>query len=288
MAWSNPVVKRIAAGDRCEGEFNGLLLAASWPMPAAVQAQYEAFRATLCATLPEGAYCYPASTLHCTVATLRAFTGGPLDATSLDAAHTRWLPVLDMARSSSEWPTGSFKVRMGTPTLEGAAGIFRYEDVDGAIEKMRACLREAIVAHGGLAAEGGGDRSKAKPIAGTPAGEPAPHIPDIVHSTAVRWASEPPDRAKAKAAFDKAAATWAPIEIVVTGAAAVDETAPYMHIPLTSTAWWRSERGGALWVWVRTAAEALLTLLLPFVLTLIAIKFGRMPGKGGRGRHGDE
>ena len=34
--------------------------------------------------------------------------------------------------------------------------------------------------------------------------------------------------------------------------------------------------------------EALLTLLLPFVLTLIAIKFGRMPGKGGRGRHGDE
>ena len=106
----------------------------------------------------------------------------------------------------------------GTPTLEGAAGIFRYKDCDGAIARMRECLHAAITAAGGAPAVGSGDRALARPPPGAP--DPAPHLPDIVHSTAVRWAAEPADRAAALAAFGRAAATWQPLEITVRGAAA--------------------------------------------------------------------
>ena len=107
-------------------------------------------------------------------------------------------PVLAAARASAEWPAGDFKLVMGAPTLEGAAGIFRYEDCDGAIARMRECLHKAILAAGGVPAVGGGDRALARQLPGAPA--PAPHLPDIVHSTAVRWAAEPADRAAALAA----------------------------------------------------------------------------------------
>ena len=112
--------------------------------------------------------------------------------------------MLAAARASAEWPSADFKLVMGTPTLEGAAGIFRfedcdgnpnptptltltptlilaltstltltrYEDCDGAIARMRECLHAAIVAAGGMPAVGGGDRSLARPPPGAP--EPAP------------------------------------------------------------------------------------------------------------------
>ena len=68
------VVKRLAAGDAIEDEFDGLVVVCSWPMPAAVQKQYETFQKELTSALPESAYVYPASTLHCTVCTLRGCT----------------------------------------------------------------------------------------------------------------------------------------------------------------------------------------------------------------------
>ena len=55
------------------------MLICSWPMPAEVLSAYDAFAARLKSEMPSAAYIYPASTLHCTVLTLRAFTGGPLD-----------------------------------------------------------------------------------------------------------------------------------------------------------------------------------------------------------------
>ena len=122
------------------------------------------------------------------------------------------------------------------------SGIFRYEDSDGAVWAMRRCLEAAIVAAGGVPAIGGGDRSSAKPLPSF-AVAPPPHLPDIVHSTAVRrpcahsrrapaplsqphcrafrWSAEPPDREAAHAAFGRVAASWAPLDITVQGARAV-------------------------------------------------------------------
>ena len=76
--------------------------------------------------------------------------------------------------------------------------------------------------------------SAARPA--TAAGRPAelrrrtPHIPDICHSTILRWSAEPEDRAAARAAFARVAANWAqPVAVDVARVAAVYEEAPFMH-----------------------------------------------------------
>ena len=59
---------------------------------------------------------------------------------------------------------------------------------------------------------------------------PPPHIPDIVHSTLVRWTAEPDDRAAAAEAFARVAQCWTPLELTVPRAIAVFERLPYMHM----------------------------------------------------------
>jgi hypothetical protein len=254
MPLANPVVARLAAGELAElkDTYCGLLLICNWPAAAAVQTKYTQLRDALAAALPAAAYVYPLSTLHCTVCTLRAFPAGALDGVAREKAAGRWRPILDSAKASGAWPSAAFRLRITAPTLEGAAGILRYEDVDGAIEAMRGCLRAAIIEAGGLAAEGGGDRSRAKPPPGSPATDPAPHIPDIVHSTALRWSAEPTEAEleAAHAAFAQAAADWEPIELSIEPreVVAVFEDVPFMHIPVpgpvddagSSNVWWRA------------------------------------------------
>lgn len=239
--WANPVVARLAVGEGAAADLCGMVLVCSWPMPPDVLQAYERFRADLAAAMPSEAYVYPGSTLHCTVMTLRAFTAGPMDEAVRRTMRGLWSPVLRAARAMEAWPAGPFSLRLGPPTLEGAAGIFRYEDVDGAVGRMRGCLREAVRAAGGCAAEGL-DWSQAMPLPGTPEGQIAPQVPNIVHSTVLRWIAEPPDREAAKVAFDGVAKSWQPVNITVPRVTAVWEDVPYMHIPLDEThVWWDSE-----------------------------------------------
>merc|ERR1712129_213318 len=122
---------------------------------------------------------------------------------------------------------------------EGVAGIFHYEDVDGAVARMRVCLRQAIIAAGGQASEGL-DRSGARPLPGCIEGEVAPHLPDIIHSTVLRWKGEPTDRAVAIEAFDRIAATWTPMNITVLCACACFEDVPFMHMAGDDAhIWWK-------------------------------------------------
>merc|ERR1740133_640157 len=111
---------------------------------------------------------------------------------------------------------------MGAPTLEGAAAIFRYSEDGSAVERMRECVRAAINRAGGIAAEGSQDRSLARAPTTVLLSEPAPHIPNILHSTALRWAEEPTgDREELQTAFNEVAATWVPVAVSVRGVTAV-------------------------------------------------------------------
>lgn len=94
--------------------------------------------------MPAGAYVYPPFTLHCTIATLRPFTAGPLVGSRRTEELSRWRAVLTSAREDPDWPASNFRLQLRQPTLEGAAGIFRYDDCDGAVAGMRAALRRAI------------------------------------------------------------------------------------------------------------------------------------------------
>ena len=232
MPLANAIVARLASGDVSDDEFCGLLLVINWPAADDVQSMLAPFSA---ATLPASAYLYPPTSLHCTVATLRAFTGGPLDADKSEA--TRWMAVLDAASAMPSWPNGPVKLRMMAPTFEGAAGIMRYEELapGGAIDAMRACLREAIMLAGGVPAEGSADRSHAKPLGGAPASEPPPHLPNIIHSTVLRWATEPSEAEveRVRSVFEQVAASWTPLDFTVNVATTcgVYETVPFMHIP---------------------------------------------------------
>ena len=129
MPLANPIVSRLAAGDSCDGEVCGLLLVMNWPASCIVQGKLDVFKE---AVLPAAAYLYPPSSLHCTVATLRAFTGGPLTSADNGARQTeaaRWAAVLDAAAAAPSWPSGPITLRMLAPQFEGAAGIIRYEEV---------------------------------------------------------------------------------------------------------------------------------------------------------------
>jgi len=154
------------------------------------------------------------------------------------AAKERFLPVLRLAAARASFPRSPFRLRMGRPTLEDSAGILHYEDVDGAIARMRSCLRDAIAEFGGQAAEGS-DRSNGKPLPGGDSGEMPSHLPDIIHSTILRWRSEPSDRARAREIFDRVAQSWEPIDITVHRCCAVFEEVPYMHMPSPGgLVWW--------------------------------------------------
>ena len=120
MPLSNAIVARLKAKDTCGFDVCGLLLVTNWPASEALCARYAELRAALAAAKDwpaERAYLYPPSTLHCTVATLRAFTGGPLDSSDRESEAARWRAVLDAARAMPEWPAGaSFRLRVGPPT----------------------------------------------------------------------------------------------------------------------------------------------------------------------------
>ena len=74
---------------------------------------------------------------------------------------------------------------------------------EGGIGAMRDALREAILDAGGRAAEGA-EKSLAKPLPGTADGS-APHLPDIVHSTVLRWTAEPFAREEVQKRFKEVA-----------------------------------------------------------------------------------
>jgi len=122
--------------------------------------------------------------------------------------------VLDAAKALVRWPAAAELVLdMQAPTLGSTGvGIVRYADDAGAVAAMRGCLRDAIEAAGGKAAEGSQDRCAARPLASAAAGEAAPHIPDICHSTILHWAAEPSpeEQEQAAAAFVRVAAAWEP------------------------------------------------------------------------------
>ena len=182
----------------------------------------------------------PPPALHVTVATLRLYTAEDLPAGSEARARATaaWIRVLDDARAS--WGTPDVSLTFHTPTFRGNCATLSVADADGAIAGLRAALGDAVAAHGGRAVVGAEPRDRGRPPAGLAPSDPAPHLPDICHSTILRWADEPDDREAAGRAFDAAAATFPPVTTRVPAVAAVFEEAPFMH---QATPFWTAPLG---------------------------------------------
>eukprot|EP01063_Lacrimia_lanifica_P021252 TRINITY_DN28530_c0_g1_i1.p1 TRINITY_DN28530_c0_g1~~TRINITY_DN28530_c0_g1_i1.p1 ORF type:complete len:277 (+),score=88.27 TRINITY_DN28530_c0_g1_i1:66-896(+) len=255
MGWSDEHIAQLAAGVKEYGDLCGLIVAACWPMPEEVAGWYRGLRKAIVEEVgmeAVGAHVYPDSALHITVGTLRSFhQGGDLPAAAAREEVERvWSKVLQDARADPRWPRAPFPLRVVAP---GAAlqpngiGVIRYDDPDGGVAAIRACLADAIGRAGGKAAIGGGDRAAgrapagSRPVAGTGAAPPPPHLPDIVHTTFLRWAAEPfegdgaaEEEAALRARFEAAvAAYWEKMpapEAVVADVAGLFEVSPYMHM----------------------------------------------------------
>ena len=178
---------------------DGLVLALSFPPESRAATTFAALAAELAARMPSSStaagYPMPSSTLHCTIATLRPFKARRRSATALEAElDTVWRPLLDEAAADAEWPSRPITLCWLRPQSLGATcTIARVDDVGGAVLAMRACIRRAIARQGGIAKEGVGslDASTPCPVDGV-AADSISHIPDIMHTSLLRWADANP------------------------------------------------------------------------------------------------
>eukprot|EP01137_Pigoraptor_chileana_P032252 Opistho-2@21340 len=212
----------------------GITLTALWPAPEAFQEAYAAFRAALVERLGDAgksAYVYPQDALHVTVATLVSFRDSPLSRPSTTDAQQAmelrnrtieaWRTALSNAFSVPIFDQAPFEVEIGRPILSPAAGYFSMSDVAGGISTIRDLVR----------------RATSDPVFQT-SGCPQPaekgnlSIPNIVHSTFLRFVSEPSDSDGFRKAFAECAEKWVPMRALVTGVTLTLEDAPFMHVPV--------------------------------------------------------
>lgn len=225
----DPYTTSLMRGDTGAGRVWGLNLNLATPPPAHLVAAYERLATALTARLPgAGAYVYPSYALHITAASPAPFTNCDVAPTERPALRAAWAEALADARASDAWPAAPFPLVYARPTLEASAGIIWVDDPTGAVGRVRGCVAAAIAAHPALA--GLADRLHARA---------SPRIPNIIHTTVVRF-GEPPDPdspmadpAAVRAAFDAAVAeAWAPVTVMVDSLTLVDESAIYMHLHL--------------------------------------------------------
>lgn len=174
-----------------QDEFFALGLVVNWPITnsSGMKATYESFLSMVQAKCfqSEGNsfFCMPFHSLHITVASLfaaRRIAQDDLLAVPDEATVTNqwqssflgeWKDALVEARSHKDWPRQPLEVQIESARIDPSAGILLWQDQSGGIERMRRCLEWTV-------------RSN------------YPHllhhlkIPNIIHSTFVRYKSNPP------------------------------------------------------------------------------------------------
>lgn len=183
----DPVLaSRIRSPDTTDPVF-GLVVTVLHPAPPSLLSVYGKFRSHLQSRLaasgiPESAYLlYPDDSIHCTVVTVHPFHkqihGGPEDITKF------WSNILERSTQLPGWPPVNRRttVHLIEPRVcNDGVGVLLFNDTSGAIANMRKCLKEAfsrledaeLQALGGISVEG-------------------VKIPNIVHSTILRWRASP-------------------------------------------------------------------------------------------------
>lgn len=230
---------RFFSGDRVcsqvfKGEYQnvyGLVLTALNPPPPELISFYTSFVRSIRESLDEAGinkdsyYLYDINSLHCTIATLHSFSrpypSNPEQTTSA------WQQVLLAASQSSDWPTTlspeDLKLRLKAADVHGnGVGVLRYSDDTHTISSLRSCLQEYCtnVSNDQASSISDIDVSYLQ-------------LPDIVHSTVLRWRSSPGICVEQlQCMFDKAFSTAsvdhdAPIPL--TDVKLIRESEPYMR-----------------------------------------------------------
>jgi hypothetical protein len=205
------VVDALLAADP-DGPVFGFNLACAFPFPAPAARLYRPIAERLSALDP-AVYVYPEWETHVTIVTFVSFSlhrrGEPERLAQLQSLIH---PVRELIRPLLEGP--AFELVLGAPVLTRKAAILPISDATGAIARIRQSVRSALAAdkalhaelvHGGL------------------------NVPGIIHSTIMRFKSEPANLPKFLADFDQAAAAAESITLAIDELLLTTETKPYMR-----------------------------------------------------------
>jgi len=195
-----------------DGPVFGFNLACAWPFPAQAARFYRPMAERL-AALDPAVYVYPEWETHLTIVTFINFSRHRrIEPERLAQLQSLMVPVRELIRP---WLAGpAFELVFGAPVLARKAALLPISDPTGAIARLRQSIRSALAADQALEAElvrGG------------------LNVPGIIHSTIMRFKSEPAHLAKFLADFDAVAATVEPFPLAVDELLLTTETKPYMR-----------------------------------------------------------
>jgi hypothetical protein len=195
-----------------DGPVFGFNLACAWPFPEAAARFYRPIAQGLTALDP-AVYVYPEWETHLTIVTFINFSRHRrIEPERLAQLQSLINPVRELIRPLLAGP--SFELVLGAPVLTRKAAILPISDPAGAIMRLRQSIRAALSADKALEAElvrGG------------------LNVPGIVHSTIMRFKSEPSNLPKFLADFDAVAATVEPFPLTIHELLLTTETKPYMR-----------------------------------------------------------
>jgi len=190
----------------------GFNLACAWPFPAPAARFYRTIAGRL-AALGAVVYVYPDWETHVTIVTFINFSWHRhIDSELVTQLQSLIEPVRALIRPLLQGP--AFPLILEAPVLTRKAAILPISDPTGAIMRLRQSIRAALAEDKALHAElvrGG------------------LNLPGIIHSTIMRFKSEPANVAKFLADFDAAAADVQPCPLTVDELLLTTETKPYMR-----------------------------------------------------------
>ncbi len=190
----------------------GFNLACAWPFPAPAARTY-GFLAERLAALDPAVYVYPECETHVTILTFANFSlHHRPDPTRLVQLQSLLDPVRALLRPLLNGP--AFELILGPPVLTRKAAILPISDASGAIPRIRESVTATLAADKGLHSE--------LMRAGL-------NVPGIIHSTIMRFKSQPRDLPRFLADFDQVAATAKPFPLAIDELLLTTETKPYMR-----------------------------------------------------------
>ena len=190
----------------------GFNLACAWPFPPPAARFYRPIAERLSALDP-AVYVYPEGQTHVTIVTFLNFSlHRRIEPGQIAQLQSLIKPVCELIRPLLEGR--AFELVLEPPVLTRKAAILPILDQAGAITRLRQSIRAALEAEKALHAElvrGG------------------LNVPGIIHSTIMRFKSEPAHLAKFLADFDAVAATVEPFPLAIDELLLTIETKPYMR-----------------------------------------------------------
>ncbi|CAM9232667.1 unnamed protein product [Laminaria digitata] len=228
----DPFASKLKEGGR--PDCGGLVLVVGWGWGEDSSTRYEILASDMAALCPDSLHVYDAGHLHCTVATLSSFKNSKsvffkASAADRDRAIQAWNRALTaaFARIKPAWP---FELVFRLLEISPAATFLKADDASNTMETLRSAVKEAAedpLLHE-LSAEledkYRGDDPEILSL------QAAIHVPDIIHSTVMRLASEPPNARRLAEELAGLSARWAPATVRVDKISLVYEKHPYMHM----------------------------------------------------------